>query len=142
MSADGFLAGSDADLLRAVLLALRSDSDVQAVLGAPARIYDDETQGAAFPYAILERHEREPADGSEFCGAEHRLRFATYSRFGGRTEAREILCALRSAIDRLQLDLVGQRIVLAHVTYSDAMRARDRRSFRGVLRARIITETV
>ncbi|MEM9938108.1 MAG: DUF3168 domain-containing protein [Pseudomonadota bacterium] len=142
MSADGFFASSDADLLRSVIDDLRLDPDLQGVLGTPARIFDDETQGAAYPYVVLERHERLPADASEVCGAEHRLSFASYSRFGGRSEAREILGALRTAIERVQLTLSGQRIVLAHVTYSDAMRTRDRRSFRGVLRARVITEQV
>lgn len=140
MSVDGFSAGADAELLRAVLDALREDSALQTVLGVPARILDDETQGAAFPYVVLERHERLSADASEVCGAEHRLSFATFSRFGGRAEAREVLGALRVAIERIDPGLLGQRIVHAHVTYSDAMRARDRRSFRGVLRARIVTE--
>ncbi|MEO0550180.1 MAG: DUF3168 domain-containing protein [Pseudomonadota bacterium] len=142
MSADGFFASSDADLLRSVIDDLRLDPDLQGVLGTPARIFDDETQGAAYPYVVLERHECLPADASEVCGAEHRLGFASYSRFGGRREAREILGALRTAIERVQPTLSGQRIVLAHVTYSDAMRTRDRRSFRGVLRARVITEQV
>lgn len=140
MSADGLFASSDADLAAAVLEALRADPDVQAVLGSPARLYDDETRGPAFPYAVLERHERYASDAQGVCGAEHRLSFATYSRYGGRTEAREVLGALRVAVGRLSADLSDQRIVLAHVTYSDAMRTRDLRSFRGVLRVRILTE--
>lgn len=140
MSADGFLATSDAELIAAVLEALRADLEVQAVLGNPPRVFDDETRGAAYPYAVLERHERLNADVSEVCGAEHRLQFATVSRHGGRMEAKQLLGALRVALERMSLSLPGQRVVLAHVIYSDAMRARDRRSFRGVLRARILTE--
>ncbi len=142
MSADGFFAGSDADLVARFMEALRADPEVQAILGVPARVFDDETRGAAFPFAVLERHERLNADVSEVCGAEHRLQFATYSRYGGRAEAKEVLGALRVAVERINPSLTGQRIVLAHVTYSDAMRVRDRRAFRGVLRVRILTEEV
>ncbi len=140
MSGDGFSPGADAALADAVLDALRADPVVQAVLGNPARLFDDETSDPAFPYAVLERHEQFSADASLVCGAEHRLSFATHSKYYGSSEAKEVLGALRAAVDRLSLVLTGQRIVIAHVTYSDAMRARDRRSFRGVLRMRIVTE--
>ncbi len=142
MSAHGFFAASDAELISEILEAVRSDAEVQAVLGNPARLFDDETRGAAYPYAMLERHERLNADASEVCGAEHRLQFVTMSRHGGRTEAKEVLGALRFAVEHTAPTLSGQRVVLAHVTYSDAMRSRDRRAFRGVLRARILTEEI
>ncbi len=140
MSADGLFSGTDAALAEAVLEALRGDTDVQDVLGNPARLFDDETRGAAYPYAVLERHERFSADTSLVCGAEHRISFAAYSRYGGRAEMKEIMGAMRAAVDRMDLTLIGQRVVLAHVVYADAMRTRDRRSFRGVFRIRIITE--
>lgn len=142
MSADGFYAASDVEIVSAVLNALRSDADVRELLGDPARIYDDETRSPVFPYAVLERHERLRADVSEVCGAEHRLTLATYSRLGGRIQAKAILGALRAAVDRLEVNLSQQRIVLAYVTYSDALRARDQISFRGILRIKIITEEV
>jgi len=140
MSADGFLAGADAALADAVLDALRADPDVQAILGNPARVFDDETDEPAFPFAVLERHEQFSADAALVCGSEHRLSFATYSKYGGRSEAKAVLGALRAAVDRFNLVLSGQRMVIAHVIYSDALRARDRQSFRGVLRVRIVTE--
>ncbi len=142
MSASGLFSGAEAALAEAVLEALRSDADVQAVLGNPARLFDDETRGSAFPYAVLERHEQFSADASLVAGAEHRLSFATYSRYGGRIEAKQVLGALRAATDRMDLSLSGQRVVLAHVVYCDAMRTRNRQSFRGVLRVRVITEAI
>lgn len=140
MSADGFFASADGDLADGVLDALRADPGVQAILGNPARIFDAETDAPGYPYAVLERHERFDASSTGVCGSEHRLSLATYSRYGGRREAKQVLGSLRAAIDAMSVTLPGQAIVLAHVVYSDAMRTRDRRSFRGVLRIRIITE--
>ena len=140
MSADGFFASSDNALVTGVLDALRADPEVQALLGQPARIFDDETDAPVFPYAMLERHERFEAGSAGVNGAEHRLSLATWSRHGGRSEAKLILGTLRAAVDAMTVSLPGQTIILAHTVYSDAMRTRDRKAFRGVLRIRIITE--
>ncbi|MEM9226078.1 MAG: DUF3168 domain-containing protein, partial [Pseudomonadota bacterium] len=118
----------------------RGDSEVQAVLGAPARLFDDETQGPAYPYAVLERHEYLDAGAAMSCAQEHLIRIATYSRHDGHYEAKSILGALRAGVERLSLSLPGQNLVLAHVTYCDAMRTRDRRLFRGVFQFRLVIE--
>ena len=54
--------------------------------------------------------------------------------------AKEALGALRAACERMVLTLSGQRAVLIQPVYSDVLRAPDLRSFRGLLRVRIITE--
>ncbi len=140
MSADGFLPTAEVDLSLAVMDALRMDADVQSVLGQPARLFDNETRGAPYPYAYLERHEQRSVGASLVCGQEHRLTIATYSRHDGLSEAKSLLGALRKAVEAMQVNLTGQRVVLSHVIYNDAMRTRDRRVHRGLLRIRIITE--
>ena len=140
MSADGMIWSAEADLERAVLESLRSDGDVQAIFGNPARIFDDETEQPAFPYAELERHGVEPRNISGSAGQAHTLTISTRSRDGGREEAKAALGTLRAAANRMTLALTGQRTVLVQPVYSDVMRAPDLRSFRGVLRIRIITE--
>ncbi len=141
MSLDGYLAASaEADLQRALLAALRADPTVQAVFGAPARVFDDETRGAAYPYAVFERHETRPAGAATVEGQEHILTFAVLSRDGGRGEAREALGALRLAVERATLAIDGQTVVLVQPLYADVFRTNDRRRFRGLLRVRIITE--
>ncbi len=140
--ADGTLlsAGAESKVLQAVMVALRTDPDVQAVFGNPARVYDDETQGPSYPYATLERHETRPADAADVAGTEHILTFGVASRFGGRAYAKEALGALRIAVERADIAPAGQVVVLAYPTYGDVFRTRDRQAFRGILRVRILTE--
>lgn len=140
MSADGMVWSAEAALERAFLEALRGDAGVQALLGDPARIFDAETDQAAFSHAILERHKCEDRSASGAAGQAHTLTLAVRSRDGGRAEVKEILGALRVAAETAVLALVGQRVVLIQTVYSDAMRTPDLREFRGLLRVRIITE--
>lgn len=140
--ADGMMLSADAEcaVQKAVLGALRSDEGVRAVFGAPPRIYDDETQGPAYPFATLERHETRPAGSAGVPGLEHTLTFAVASRFGGRAYAKEAMGVMRAAIEAASITPDGQRIVLALPTYGDVFRTRDRQAFRGILRIRIISE--
>ena len=140
MSADGMLWSAEAALERAFLEGLRADAAVQAVLGSPARIYDDETTEPVFPYAELDRHEVGNRGASGSPGQAHTLTLAVRSRDGGRAVAKEVLGALRAAAERLDLMLAGQRCVLIQTVYSDVMRTPDLRAFRGIIRIRIITE--
>lgn len=140
MSADGMMWSAEAALERAFLVALRADADVQAVFGNPARIFDDESPEPVFPYAELERHEVEDRGTSGKAGQAHTLTLSVRSRDDGRAGAKAALGALRAASERAEVALMGQRTVLIQPVYSDVMRARDLRSFRGVLRVRIITE--
>lgn len=142
MSADGFFATSDAELGVAVLAALRTDPALIELLGDPVRLFDDETQAPAFPYAVLERHESTDTSASGTRSLEHLLQFATFSRHGGLREAKTILGALRSAIERLDLVLSTQRVVLTIPLYCDVMRTQNQQVFRGLLRIRIHTEEI
>lgn len=124
----------------ALLAALREDAGVQALFGANARIYDDETEAPTFPFARLERHECRPAGASGGEASEHVITLAVLSRYGGLREAKAALAALRAAFDGADWSGAGRHVVLAHTTYSDVMRQFDRRAFRGVIRFRIISE--
>lgn len=142
MNIDSVWAGTDSDLIPKILQALRADDGLQALLGVPARIFDDETRAALFPYMVLERCESQDASVSGVCGSDHRLQFATFSRDGGQSSAKALLTALRRALQQIELSLERHRVVLVHPTYSDVMRAPNRQLFRGVLRVRIITEEI
>ncbi|MEM9668821.1 MAG: DUF3168 domain-containing protein [Pseudomonadota bacterium] len=131
---------AEGDIAEAVLEALRADPDVRSIFGHPARIYDDETKRPIHPYAMLQRHETRPADVTEFSATEHIITVAVTSRFGGRRYARDALGALRAAVERSDFSPSGQRIVFAYTTYGDVFRTQDRKTFRGLLRIRIISE--
>lgn len=143
MSFDGFLADAEAGVLDAVLTVLRADEGVGQALGEPARVFDSETEGGYFPYVRLERHKVRPADTLKAARAEHVLQFESRSKFGGFLEAKAILGALRAAIeaaDWSRVGPIGQRVVMAVVTYADVMRTRRGTSFRGVFRVKLLVE--
>lgn len=131
---------AETEVQAALLEALRADAGVQAIFGASARIYDDETEAPAFPYAQLERHECRPAGASGGEAHEHFITISVTSRHGGLREAKAALVALREAVDSAGWAGAGRHIVLAHAVYADVMRRFDRRAFRGVIRFRIISE--
>ncbi len=140
MSADGFLPTAESDLLTALVAALKTDVGVQSVFGSPARVFEDEPLRPAYPHAFVNAHEVTSSGSVLSDGAVHRVTLVVRSRHGGRAEAREALGVLRDAIERATFSLSGQRVVLALAVYSDVMRSRNLRSFRGLLRLRIITE--
>lgn len=140
MSADGMAWQAEASLQDALLAAARSDAGVQALLGTPPRLFDGETDSAAFPHAMLERHEVVDRGSAGVPGQSHTLGFGMRSRFGGRRASMEILGALRAALENASITIPGQRIILIQTVYCDVMRAPDLTEYRGVLRVRIITE--
>ncbi len=128
------------DVAGAVLAVLREDEAVRAQFGLPARIYDDESEAPAFPFARLERHETRHLVTAGGDTAEDILTFAVSSRQGGVQEAKACLEALREAIDRADWGGAGRAIILAYTSYADVMRQPDRRAFRGLIRFRIFSE--
>lgn len=132
---------SDSIALGANLLTmLRDDPGVQAVLGHPARLFDGEASTGYLPYVVMERHEVTPLERSEVATEEHIVTLASRSCFDGIREAKSILNALSEAVNRLGSHLGDIQIVLAHVSYCDAMRTADQRAFRGLIRIRLIVE--
>lgn len=140
MSADGMMWSADAALSQAVLAALRADPVVQAIYGSPARIFDDETSEPAFPYAELERHEVEDRSSALTPGQSHTLTVTVRTRDDGRSAAKEAVGVLRAAFETMRLSIPGMHVVLVQPLYSDVLRTPDLRSFRGIIRIRIIVE--
>ena len=128
------------ELSHAVLAALRADPDLQADFGTPARIYDDETRRAPYPNTALEGWSSEPADTASRRGAAQTATFVVQSRYGGHAEARRLVGALRASLDRLEIDLPTQRVILVQTVFTDVMRTADLQQFRGVVRVRFVVD--
>lgn len=127
-------------LVAALRAAASADAAVQALLGQPARFYDDPPPDPAFPYATLGRVETRPADASGGDALEHGVTLHVWSRYGGRAEALDIVAALRGALHNAALPVAGRRLVLLFATFADVFRSGDGRTTHGVLRLRAITE--
>lgn len=140
MSADGFLATSETELISTVLAALRGDAGLIGLLGDPPRVFDGETTAAILPYVEMERVETRETSASGAKSLEHQIQFAVASKHGGLEEAKAIMGALRQAFEAMRLATITQRVVLIMPTYSDIMRSKKTHAYRGVFRVRIHTE--
>ena len=142
MTAPVLSPDAERELSDALMSALRADAELQSRFGAPARIVDDETDRPAFPFVQLDGWRTEPADSAGRRGLVQTVTFVVQSRSGGFAEARRLLGALRGALDGLDLTLSAQRLILIQTVFSDVVRAADLQHFRGVVRARLVTEAL
>lgn len=129
---------------RALAAALRAaamdHADVQALLGDPARVYDDPPPDVLFPYVTLGRVESRPADSSGGEATEHAITLHAWSRYGGRAEALDVIATLRTALHNAPLAVEGRRLILLFAQFADVFRSGDGRTTHGVLRLRAVTE--
>jgi len=128
-------------LQKALIAHLRADGAVQALLGDPARVWDEAPRGAIWPWLSVGRSESRPvpADG---CGVEHTLSLRCASRFMGTEEARAVLAAVRAALHEATLEADGVRTVSIRATYADVFRSNDQKRVWGIVRVRAVTEEV
>ncbi|MFZ2030045.1 MAG: DUF3168 domain-containing protein [Vitreimonas sp.] len=133
MNADQALAAS----IRAAAMA---DAAVKAPLGDPARIYDDPPPDVIFPYVTIARVESKPSDASGAEAIEHAITLHCWSRYGGRSEALQVIGALRDALHNAALNVEGRRLVFLFAQFSDVFRSGDGRTTHGILRLKALTE--
>ena len=128
-------------LQKALIAWLKADAGVQALLGDPARIWDQAPRGAAYPHLLIDRSESHPvaADG---CGIEHSLTLRCASRFEGVEEANAICAAVRAAIHEAGLEADGVRTVSIRATFADVFRSSDHKRVWGLVRVRAVTEDI
>lgn len=127
-------------LAAAIHQAAIADTGVQALLGDPARVYDEPPSDPVFPYVTLGRVETAARDASGSPTLEHALTLHAWSRYGGRAEAIDVIAALRERLHNAALAVTGRRLVLLLAQFSDVFRSGDGRTTHGVLRLRAITE--
>jgi len=127
----------------ALLAHLAADASVQAALGDPARIFDAAPEGAAFPYLSVGRGVSEPSGASGADLIAHRLTLHLWTRETGRRETKEMLGAIRAAVDEASFALAdGFTLISCRAVYADVFRTADSRLAHGVLRVQAVIEIV
>ena len=126
-------------LQKALIAWLKADVGLQALLGDPARIWDQPPVDPAWPHLTVGRSESRPvnADG---CGVEHRIGLTCVSRFGGTEEARAVAAAVRARLHEAVLEADGVKTANLRVTFTDVFRAPDLKRTYAVVRLRAVTE--
>lgn len=133
---------AERELAAAIRAAILTDEDVQALLGDPARIYDEPPADPVFPYVTLGRVDTRNADASASAALEHGVTLHVWSRYGGRAEALDVIGALRAALHDAPLELEARRLIFVFASFSDVFRSGDGRTTHGVLRLRALTEAI
>ena len=128
-------------LQKALVAHLRDDPTLQALLGDPARIWDQAPKGALFPHLTVGRSESQPVAAAD-CGVEHQLSLRCAPLFGGVEEAKAICAAVRAAVHEVPLEADGVRAVTVRATFVDVFRSTDHRRTWGVVRLRAVTEEI
>lgn len=127
-------------LAEAVRAALINAPTVKALLGDPARIYDDPPPDPVFPYVTLGRVESRAVDASGTNALEHVLTLHMWSRYGGRAEALGAIGALRAVLHDASLSPANFNLVFLFASFADVFRSGDGITTHGVLRLRAMTE--
>lgn len=126
-------------LQKALIMHLKADAAVRALLGEPGRIWDSAPADPAFPHLLIGRCESRPV-GADGGGVEQALTLTVVSRFRGTEEAKAVLAAVRSALNDAALEADGVRTVSLGVSFADVFPgANGARTF-AVLRVRAVTE--
>ena len=128
-------------LQKALIVWLRDDGSIKALLGEPARIWDQPPEGPGFPQLRIGRSESRPV-GADGCGIEHSLTLSCVSRFAGTEEARAVCAAVRVRLHDATLEGDGVRTVSLRVTFVDVFRSADLRRTYAVIRLRAVTEEI
>jgi len=134
------MSGPEWALQTAVRGVLAADEGVKACLGDPARLYDEPPPNPTFPYLTCGRSECLPFDGDHQAVVEQILHLHIWSQYGGRKEARQIVAAVRLALQDLALTADGYHHSNVRATYTDVFRVGDGMTTQGVVRLRALTE--
>lgn len=122
--------------------AFAEDPAVRAALGDPPRIWDAPVRHSAFPFAVWRRWETRPLGASAGVTVEHVATLEIVSRQTGAEEARAAVAALAGRANGPRPTATDVRLVLVVPVYSDVFRAIDGRTWLGVVRLKIIAETL
>lgn len=121
-----------ADLLtplpEAMLSALSANAGVQALLGSPARVYDHRPAMATFPYVVLSLGDGRDIGTKTIAVVSQAITFQAFSRQRAGREVRQILAALRAALQDSALVLGAGQVArcqeeLASVRYDEKSEA-------------------
>ncbi|CAN5256080.1 DUF3168 domain-containing protein [soil metagenome] len=128
-------------LQKGLISRLRADAAITALLGDPARVWDEPEAVPAFPYLLIGRSQSRDV-GADGCGVEHTLTLNCVSRFPGVEEVKAIVAAVRARLSDAVVEVDGVRTISLRTSFADVFRSGDGRRAYGVIRVRAVTETV
>jgi hypothetical protein len=131
----------ESGLQKALIAWLRADAAVQALLGEPARIWDEPPAQPQFPHLRVGASQSRAVAADE-CGVEHAVTLHCVSRFAGTEEARAVCAAVRARLEGASVEADGVRTISLRTTFTDVFRSADLRRTYGIIRVRAVTEEI
>jgi len=121
--------------------ALADAAAIQALIGNPARIYDEPpADGASYPCITIGEDTVSDMGTKTTDISEHTLTLHAWSRYNGRKEAKQILDAIKATLHHNLLSVTGHTVVEAHFEFAETLLDPDGETWHGVARYRFIVE--
>lgn len=127
-------------LRQALYTALTGDAVLQALIGDPARVYDDVPADAAFPFVTFGDAAANDWSAAGTLGSEHLITLHVWSRYEGHKEAQQILEALEALLHDASLSPTGHALINLRFVSSGIIRDPDGATTHGFIRFRAVTE--
>jgi Protein of unknown function (DUF3168) len=128
-------------LQEAMAAALGADAGVKALIGDPARIYDDVPRNPAFPYAVIGEGGETDWSSQSSEGVEARMTVTAWSRYAGRKEAKQIMDRIRTVLHDANLAVAGWRLINLRCENAEFGRGPGG-AYRGQARFRAVLEKI
>ena len=129
---------SAAELQKAIFEALGANAGLVALVGT--RVFDHAPANAAFPYITFGRTSVYDWSTGTESGTEQLLTVHVWSKARGKTEALEIMEAIRGLLEDSDLTLADHRLVNLRLEFAEARFDEDLSIHHGLLRFRAVTE--
>ena len=127
-------------LQQAVYAMLAANTDLQALIGNPPRLFDYVPRDSAFPYVVLGDETESDWSTATEGGTEHLFTVHAWSRNAGHREAKQIAEIIRAALHDVPLTLADATLIDLRHLATDFTRESDGQTFRASLRLRAVTE--
>jgi hypothetical protein len=128
-------------LQEAMVAALSADAALKAMIGDPARIYDDVPRNPVYPFATVGEGGEADWSFQSSEGVEARMTVTAWSRYAGRKEAKQIIDRIQTVLHDAGLGVVGWRLVNLRCETTEFGRAPGG-AYRGQARFRAALEKI
>lgn len=125
-------------VMDAITALLAADTGVQALLGNPARIYDQRPAMATFPYLAQGEGEVRDISTKTLAVTSHVLQLQVFSRQRSSREARQVAAAIRTALHDASLTLASGSAARCQEEYVNVRWDEESQATRALLRYRVV----
>jgi hypothetical protein len=127
-------------LQQAIYSVLAANTDLQALIGNPPRLFDFVPRDCDFPYVVIGDATESDWSTATEDGSEHQLTIHVWSRSTGHKEGKTIAGIIRAALSNAALSVSDATLIDIRHLATDSARQPDGQTYRASLRFRAVTE--